>query len=454
VQLWFGEQLAARLKTNVGTLGYQAPDSNPGRTLARGLAAPPAVSVSAHLLNRDQFVLFEADRDWSRVIDRPLPALTPAARALVDELDRRGRRHSWPYVPRRESARTLLLAVAWLGAEAPLHEADIRAVATHLSHARAWRVIQFLRSHGLLIPVPTVDADLRMVEQIIDSLPTQISVEVPRWVQVLRGRGRRPHPPMAWGTIRSYLYAVQPVLQHWSARDWSARGSLRAISHADVDAVIRERRGRQAAKMASALRSLFRALKQERPIFINPTRGMSVTNVISLPSPLPSDRLAGLLDSTTNPALRLVIALIAVHALTRHDIRHLLVEDVDLAHGRLTVRCVGGNDVVYLDATTYQLARQWLAERHRRWPRSTNPHLLVSSRTAPDNRHPPISPLTISVPLRRLGHSARQLRADRILHEARHSADPVALIRIFGVSVTTAMRYLTAAHPERRSALP
>lgn len=65
--------------------------------------------------------------------------------------------------------------------------------------------------------------------------------------------------------------------------------------------------------MANALPSLFHALKQERLIFTNPTRALTVTDATTLPTPLPSDHLAGLLDRTTNPALRLTIALSAIH---------------------------------------------------------------------------------------------------------------------------------------------
>lgn len=50
---------------------------------------------------------------------------------------------------------------------------------------------------------------------------------------------------------------------------------------------------------------------------------------------------------------------------------------------------------------------------------------------------------------RQLGISASQLRADRILDEATHTADPVALITVFGIGVTTAVRYVRAAHPGR-----
>jgi hypothetical protein len=45
------------------------------------------------------------------------------------------------------------------------------------------------------------------------------------------------------------------------------------------------------------------------------------------------------------------------------------------------------------------------------------------------------------------------LRQDRILNEAFESADPLKLMRLFGVTEQTAMRYVTAAYPERTSEL-
>jgi hypothetical protein len=67
---------------------------------------------------------------------------------------------------------------------------------------------------------------------------------------------------------------------------------------------------------------------------------------------------------------------------------------------------------------------------------------------------PPITTKHINGILRPLGVSPSALRQDRILDEARHTADPVHLMRVFGISVTTAMDYIYAAHPERRSSLP
>ncbi|MEV0976450.1 hypothetical protein [Streptomyces sp. NPDC049915] len=46
------------------------------------------------------------------------------------------------------------------------------------------------------------------------------------------------------------------------------------------------------------------------------------------------------------------------------------------------------------------------------------------------------------------------LRQDRILNEAAESADPLKLMRLFGTTEQTAMRYVTAARHERAAKLP
>jgi hypothetical protein len=66
----------------------------------------------------------------------------------------------------------------------------------------------------------------------------------------------------------------------------------------------------------------------------------------------------------------------------------------------------------------------WLRDRHRRWPRTANPYLLVSQQTAADDRLPPVSTMVINDIFRPLGLSPSRLRQDRILDEACHTADP------------------------------
>jgi site-specific recombinase XerC len=54
-----------------------------------------------------------------------------------------------------------------------------------------------------------------------------------------------------------------------------------------------------AQDLATALRSLFQALKQERLIFRSPTSGISVPPVVRLPVPIATDRLRRLIDRPT-----------------------------------------------------------------------------------------------------------------------------------------------------------
>ena len=102
--------------------------------------------------------------------------------------------------------------------------------------------------------------------------------------------------------------------------------------------------------------------------------------------------------------------------------------------GHLLVRRSTGRHTVYLDELTHTLAISWLRERHRRWPLTANPHLLVTGQTAADAADPPIALTVMDAIFGKLGLSPSKLRQDRILDEARHTADPVHLMRVFGLT--------------------
>ncbi|MDT0407776.1 MULTISPECIES: hypothetical protein [Streptomyces] len=68
--------------------------------------------------------------------------------------------------------------------------------------------------------------------------------------------------------------------------------------------------------------------------------------------------------------------------------------------------------------------------------------------------HPPISTGMFDHVFRRAGLTMQQVRQDRILFEARETPDALHLMSVFGISDGTAMRYITAAHPERTTKLP
>ena len=420
------------------------------------LASRPAgQQVSAHLVDPAQGTLFDARRDWSCVtvggLDQ-LPALTPAASDLVEALTRHARDRGWTAASRNTGERTLRILLAWVGADAPIHEADIRALAGRRS-TTIRRVLQFLTQNNMVIPDPARhgEAAQRAVEQRIAALPDHLAREIRRWVQVLRGQGCRPHPQFPFTTIRSYLNCLLPVLDSWAGRVTS----LREITSQDIQAALDAQPPATARNLLSAIHSLFRALKQEKLIFRDPTRQISLPALRRLPAPIPADQLRGLIDRAPSPMSRLVVALIAIHGLGKLETARLLAADLNLTAGRLAVRRDDGrHHTVYLDELTCALAAGWMRERRRRWPRTANPHLLITRVTASDEKQPPAAHTVIEAIFAPLGLTPGQLRRDRILDEARHTADPVHLMTVFGISAKTAMTYVQAAHPERRPTLP
>jgi hypothetical protein len=48
-----------------------------------------------------------------------------------------------------------------------------------------------------------------------------------------------------------------------------------------------------------------------------------------------------------------------------------------------------------------------------------------------------------------IGLLPRQLWADRVLEEARETADPVRLVRLFGIHPNIAVKYVRTAHPDK-----
>ena len=71
-----------------------------------------------------------------------------------------------------------------------------------------------------------------------------------------------------------------------------------------------------------------------------------------------------------------------------------------------------------------------------------------------DPLNPAVAEGTLLRPFKQRGLTMQQVRQDRIRDEASETADPVHLMRLFGITSGTAMKYVTAAHPERTTKLP
>ncbi|MGW0563168.1 hypothetical protein ACWDZ4_21750 [Streptomyces sp. NPDC003016] len=197
----------------------------------------------------------------------------------------------------------------------------------------------------------------------------------------------------------------------------------------------------------------FDSSKRERVVFRDPAQHLCVGNPKGIPKPVLSDLLATALQQTRTPLGRLAIVLAAVHAVPRHGLRTVLTRDLDLARSTLVIHRGLLRHTLYLEELTHRITAEWLDYRHRRWPASTNPHLLISQRSALDPDHPPIGKtlLRSDVPH---GLALVGLRQDRILNEALETADPLRLMRLFGIKEAAAMPYATVAHPERTARLP
>jgi hypothetical protein len=270
--------------------------------------------------------LFTLSRDWAPVLARvrrhgrlPL-SLTETAAALVDDFARL-RRDTEQEPLFHPDVRTLRILLFWLGGENAVWEGDIHDLARSHENLKAKRVCQFLRSRYLLAEDPARHRDrhLEWTEAAIAGLPTPAGEEVRTWVTVLRGQGRRERQPRGYDYIRRNLAALRPVLTGWAADGMT---TLRQITPGDIETAVAERRGAPRRHLAVCLRSLFRALRQERVVFRDPTRNLVVVGTGGLPKSVPSDVLAGLLDQVKPAFGRLVIALVAVHALPGHKGPH------------------------------------------------------------------------------------------------------------------------------------
>ncbi|MEV5877971.1 hypothetical protein AB0L75_27855 [Streptomyces sp. NPDC052101] len=423
----------------LGASGYRPPRPRPPEP-----ETPTAPPVPLHLAIPGQEPLFETPvRDWTRLLGNPLHELTASARDLLDVLDRKARAESWDIQIRRANLRVLRAAVAYLGAKEPIPEVDIRAIAKLGTNYAGLRVAHFLEARGLLIPRPDRDIgmDQAAVTRLIATAPAGYQGDLDAWVRVLRGQGRRRSVPIEWVSVRRYVGYVLPVLAEWESRF----ATLAEVDKDDVVKALKARPGPQGFSLFSGLRSLFGALKRERRIFHDPARNVHLgSRPPVVPRPIPDTRLVGILDKARTPFGKLVVALVAIHAVRPMQLPKLMLSGLDRSRGQLKV----GLRTVYLDELTLRLARDWLADRHRQWPCSTNPHLLVSRRTAMHSLNPPVSKLTINYVFRSTGLNPSTVAVDRVLDEADHSEDPLHLMKVFDLSVTTAIKYVQAAHPE------
>ncbi|MEV6024782.1 hypothetical protein [Streptomyces sp. NPDC052036] len=97
-----------------------------------------------------------------------------------------------------------------------------------------------------------------------------------------------------------------------------------------------------------------------------------------------------------------------------------------------------------LDNLTYSAIARYLDYRHGRWPRTANPHLLITQQTAHNTE--PVNRVWLRYAVRDRQATLSGLRQDRILDEAEAVGipDPLHVAAIFGLHPDTAQRYVDA----------
>ncbi|MFJ3529550.1 MULTISPECIES: hypothetical protein [unclassified Streptomyces] len=112
----------------------------------------------------------------------------------------------------------------------------------------------------------------------------------------------------------------------------------------------------------------------ERRVFRDRARNVHLTTPVRVPRPIPADRLKGLLNLAGGAKDRLAPVLTAVYAVRPKQVAEILLDDLDRSTGRQRIRRPNRLDhVICLDEFALRLVKEWLAERHHRWPLNANP---------------------------------------------------------------------------------
>jgi integrase len=386
--------------------------------------APAAQPASARIVR--QLRLFSVAPDLSALttLDVAAIALSGEDLAIRSFAEARG----WGTVTTLAVSRAMTLLEP-LGSAYPSD-----AVFAHLTRLalRPSRVREFLADQGRTPPERHPDHMPSWILDQITAFPLPIQAEVAAWVDVLEGRwgrGVAPHP----STVRIYVNTVVPALTEWSV----SCSSLREIGSDQVDQWLAQLTGTRRTMIATALRSLFGALKARRRIFVNLTGDVHIARLPRSPVlGLDTASRLSVLASLERPDHRLVVLLAGVHAMTRADILGAQLDDVNLDAATIVVR----GTTRPISPLVGEHAAAWLRARTERWPFSANPHLLVTKHSALG-----IGPSSTSWFNEAFSHfstTGAELRADRLLAEANESrGDPLRLVRLFGVSPSCAMRY-------------
>lgn len=344
-------------------------------------------------------------------------------------------KHEWSLTATKVARRGLTIALGLQDTPgAPLRATDILAL--QQIGTNTLRLLEVCAAAGLLEDDRELAVD-KWFSTAVAGLPEQVRHELGRWYEVMTHGSMTPprSKPRSEQTIRLYLRWSLPALHAWAA---SGHTTLREITTDDVREVL-PGSGNPRATMGQGLRCLFRVLKAHRVIFFNPIGSIRTgTHETRQPMPITASTLREAINSA-DPARAAVTAIVAFHGLRSGQVRKLQLTDIH--DGRLHV----DQRIIPLAHPVRERLSAWLAYREKRWPKTLNPHLFISRRTALD-----CSPVGIWWINTSMGMTVQQVREDRILHELHaNGGDIRRLCDMFGLSIPGAARYSAVlTHPD------
>ncbi|MET9695262.1 hypothetical protein ABZY81_44085 [Streptomyces sp. NPDC006514] len=379
--------------------------------------------------------LFVAERDMSRVTVPDVEPIDPAFTAYVSaRTEGRAEAQGWSPALRERVLRSLYLLTAVHG---PHERIKASTVAT-LPRQRATRATTRVTEVLDLLDDDRIDPLDAWIQRRLSKVHPEIRAEALVWIRIVRhgGPGRRPR---STATVRNQVDASIPFLLDCSKR----YRTLGQVTRGDLTEWLSQCAAPH--NEAVALRNMFKTLRSQRLLFANPARGLSLgARPASVPTPLSPQVIQKLaVAAESDPALKLLIALIGIHALYPHQARELPLAAIDFTGGRL----LHGDIDHPLDAFTHQAAADYIQLRHSRWPHTRNPHLFLSSQTA--HSRTPVTIGWMQLLFKDLPVTAQRLREDRILEEAAVTgADPQHRCAVFNITPDTGLRYTRTFHPD------
>lgn len=399
--------------------------------------APTPVTVSTPSPAGAQQLLCDPPRDCRHASSLDPPRDPMFLERVLRHAELLAEHQGWPPRTLQQVRRGLRMLAGCHDPGEPIKASTVTGMSS--AGVPAVRVLDVLTAAGDGIVVQDGPDSLTVwIDAKFRDLPTQMRQELQVWIDVLRhGTGRRRARPRR--TVFARLAGIRPFLLETAVH----YSTLRQVTPDDVTGWLDGRKHQ--ANDASALRDLFGTLKSARLVFTNPTARVRVIGPNqTTPSRLTPDALQLIGQAAArNPALRVVLALVGVHVLWPRQVRSLRLEHLDLPNSRLDI----GGATRTMDPFTADAISGYLTYRHTSWPHTSNPHLLVTRRTAHDQAA--VSEFWLSSLLRHLPVTLRQLREDRIMDEARATdADPLHLSAMFGLGAQAGLRYTHAVHAE------